>query len=140
MKSNALFILIYSLSFFTLSMLSVTVFDRYGGEMFGFCLWGNVIYLPLSIFSWILIQKGLSLFSNIKGQIILKFLFGLIVLNLFVFFAGGSFISLRLFTYSINSASFGISFIVHCVYAISFVIASMCVMAKNRKPKSAEVH
>ena len=122
MKRKAIFIALYTISFFILSLLSVKIFDNSRSmEMFGFVFWANIMYLPLNIGSWILTLFITTFISNNIYRFIANFLSGLLVINLLGLIAGGKLLLLALTDR--QNPSFQVSWAVHIIYIICFTVA-----------------
>src|ERR1700733_9518325 len=134
MKKRTKFILLYFLCFFTLSVLSVHFFDTSTSyEMLSYVIWGNVIYILVGFYIWVIIDKIAEKSTGGSPRFLIRFGLGLAFLYALGLLAGGNFILLSLIRFDTESGAFWVSLSIHCIYLISFAIASICFIQTDEK-------
>ena len=132
MKNKIKFIVVYSLCFMTMSVVSVAMFDKPPiGEMLSFVIYANLFYISISAICWVFINILVENIYNGVYRYFARLFLGLIVLNLFALFAGNKLPSIDLFV--TKNELFWLNLTINLIYLFSLIVASMSLFPKWKK-------
>ncbi len=114
----------FLISFYSAFIVISSIIVLFDGsmEMFAYLLWFHLANILVGSVGWLLINKLIN--PSSVSQIVFRFFAGLLVLNLLVFFLFNKIPTLTLIGLGKKYDNFWVSFSLHTVFLVSFLIAS----------------
>jgi len=139
MNPKALFILVYFSCFSLLSFITEKILDtdNQSYEMVSYLIWGIILYILIGIPLWMYTIKFSEKFKN-SSRFWFCFMGGLFVLYIIMFIGSQSIPLISIITFSSRFGDLAISWALHIIYTVSFLIAYLSYRRNKRRLINAQ--